>query len=178
VLTKAYRPTREINSSQRQQDQLTAEIKAQETYQQNPRLHGIIRTQFFHNSKSRIPQHTMEERSEFKKSHLMMLIEDFKKNINNSLKDIQENTGIQPLKRKHKNPLKIPGKYNQTGEGIEQNHPASKKGSRSNKEITKGDNSGDRKPRKEIRSHRCKHHHQNTRDRRENFRGIRYHRKH
>jgi hypothetical protein len=32
-----------------------------------------------------------------------------------------------------------------------------KKGNRNNKEITKGDNPGVRKPRKEIRSHRCKH---------------------
>jgi len=43
---------------------------------------------------------------------------------------------------------------------------------------TKGDNPGDRKPREEIRSHRCKHHQQNTRDRKENLRGRRYHRKH
>jgi hypothetical protein len=42
------------------------------------------------------------------KSHLMMMIEDFKKDINNFLKELQENTGKQPepLKRKHKNPLK------------------------------------------------------------------------
>jgi hypothetical protein len=41
------------------------------------------------------------------KSHLMMVIEDFKKDINNSLKEIQENAGKQKhLKRKHKNPLK------------------------------------------------------------------------
>jgi hypothetical protein len=33
-----------------------------------------------------------------------------------------------------------------------------KNGSRNNEEITKGDNSGDRKPRKGIRSHRYKHH--------------------
>jgi hypothetical protein len=46
------------------------------------------------------------------------------------------------------------------------------------KKITKGDNTGDIKPRKEIRSHRCKHHQQNTRDRRENLRCRRYHRKH
>ena len=49
---------------------------------------------------------------------------------------------------------------------------------RNNKEITKGDNPGDRKPRKEIRSHRCKHHQQNTRDRRENLRCRRFHREH
>ena len=39
----------------------------------------------------------------------MMLVEDFKKGINNSLKEIQENTAKQvekPFKRKHKNPLK------------------------------------------------------------------------
>ena len=38
------------------------------------------------------------------------------------------------------------------------------------KDTTKGDSSGDRKPRKEVRSYRCKHHQQNTRDRRENLR--------
>jgi hypothetical protein len=46
------------------------------------------------------------------------------------------------------------------------------------KSIRKGDNPGVRKPRKEIRSHRCKHHQQNTRDRRENLRCKRCHRKH
>jgi hypothetical protein len=41
------------------------------------------------------------------KPYHRILTEDFKKNINNSLKEIQENTGKQkPLKRKHKNPLK------------------------------------------------------------------------
>jgi hypothetical protein len=34
------------------------------------------------------------------------------------------------------------------------------------------------KQNKEVRSHRCKHHQQNTRDRRENLRCRRYHRKH
>jgi len=34
------------------------------------------------------------------------------------------------------------------------------------KKISKGDSPGDRKPRKEIRNHRHKHHQQNTRDRR------------
>jgi hypothetical protein len=45
-----------------------------------------------------------------------------------------------------------------------------KNGNRNNKEITKGENTEDRKPRKETRSHRCKHHQQNIRDRRENLR--------
>ena len=37
-----------------------------------------------------------------------MMTEDFKKDMNNSLKEIQENTGkqVEDLKRKHKNPLK------------------------------------------------------------------------
>ena len=47
-----------------------------------------------------------------------------------------------------------------------------------NKEITKGDHSGNRKPRKEVKSHWCKDNKQNTRDRRENIRYRRYHRKH
>ena len=51
----------------------------------------------------------------------------------------------------------------ETGEGIEQNHSGSNNGSRQNKEITKRNNPGNRKPRKEIRNHRCKHQ-QNTRD--------------
>jgi hypothetical protein len=40
-----------------------------------------------------------------------------------------------------------------------------------------GDNPGDRKPREEFKSHRCKHPQQNTRDRRDNLRCRRYHRK-
>ena len=64
------------------------------------------------------------------------------------------------------------------GEGNEQNHPGYKNGNRKNKEITKGNKTGDRKPREETMSHRCKHHQQNTIDRRENLRKRRYHRKH
>jgi hypothetical protein len=63
-------------------------------------------------------------------------------------------------------PLKITGKQIQTSEGIEQNHPGYKNRSRNNKEITKEDNTGHRKLRKEDRRHRSKHHQQNTRDRR------------
>jgi FtsZ-binding cell division protein ZapB len=42
------------------------------------------------------------------KSYLMMLVEDLKKGMNNSLKEIQENIAkqVEVLKRKHKNPLK------------------------------------------------------------------------
>ena len=42
---------------------------------------------------------------------------------------------------------------------------------------TKGDNPEDRNPRKEFRSHGCKHYQQSTKDRRENLRCRRYHRK-
>ena len=52
---------------------------------------------------------TPEKQDSDVKSYLMMLVEDFKKGINNSLKEIQENTAKQvekPFKRKHKNPLK------------------------------------------------------------------------
>ena len=53
------------------------------------------------------------------------MIEDFKKDINNSLKEIQENTGkqVEDLKEETQKSLKrITEKHNQTGEGIEQNH--------------------------------------------------------
>jgi gas vesicle protein len=47
------------------------------------------------------------------KSLLMMVIEDFKKDIKNSLKEIQENTGkqLEALKEETQNPLK---KYRKT----------------------------------------------------------------
>ena len=65
-----------------------------------------------------------------------MLIQDFKRDINNSLKEIQENAGkqLQSLKDKNKNFLKR--KHKQKSGGIEQNHPGSKNGSRNNKETT------------------------------------------
>jgi hypothetical protein len=80
----------------------------------------------------------------------MMMIEDFKKGINISLKEIQKNTSKQAeaLKEVTQKSLKELQENNQAGEGIEQNHPGSKNGNRNNKEITKGDNPGDRKPRK------------------------------
>jgi hypothetical protein len=61
------------------------------------------------------------------------------------------------LKRKQINLLKK-HRETQTDEGIEQNHPKCKHGNRNIKENANGDNPGDRKSRKEIRSHKCKHH--------------------
>jgi hypothetical protein len=83
---------------------------------------------------------------------------------------MQENTGkqVEALKERHKNPLQNYRKT-QTNGGIEQNHQRSKNGSRNNKEMTKRNNTGDRKPGKEIRIHGCKHHQENTRNRRENL---------
>jgi hypothetical protein len=104
VLTQAYRLTGGKRSSQRKQEHLipkitwwwktNARILPTET-----RLLGIIRTQYKHHSKSRIPQHTGKARFGFK-----ILSHDadrgIKKDINNSLKEIQENTGkkVEALK--------------------------------------------------------------------------------
>ena len=52
-------------------------------------------------------------------------------------------------KRHTKNNLKkITGKQNQTGHGIEQNHPKSKNGRKNNEENPKGDSTGERNTRK------------------------------
>jgi hypothetical protein len=56
---------------------------------------------------------TLKKQGLDRKSLLMKMIEGFKKNINNSLKEIQE-----PLKRKNKNPLRNYRKT-QTGKGDE-----------------------------------------------------------
>jgi hypothetical protein len=108
---------------------------------------------------------TLEKQDSHLKSHLMMMIGNFKKSINNSLKEIQENSGkqLKLLKEETQKSFKEL-QENTIKQAKEQNHPRSKNGNRNNEEITKGDNSGVRKPRKEIRSHRCKHHQQNTRD--------------
>jgi hypothetical protein len=79
------------------------------------------------------------------KEYLMMMIEDIKKDFNNSLKEIQENTAkeLQVLKEKQENTtkqvelLKKMAKYIQTGDGNEQNNTRPKKGSRHNKENPK-----------------------------------------
>ena len=62
----------------------------------------------------------------------MMMVEDIKKDFNNSLKEIQEKTAkeLQVLKEKQKKNI-------QTGDRNEQNHTRPKKESRHNKENTK-----------------------------------------
>ena len=72
-----------------------------------------------------------------------MMVEDIKKEFNNSLKEIQENTAkeLQVLKEKQGNTTKqvevLKGKHIQTGDGNEQNNTRPKKGSRHNKENPK-----------------------------------------
>jgi hypothetical protein len=110
-----------------------------------------------------------------------MMIEDFKKDINNSFKEIQENTGkqIEALKEETQTSLKeLQDNIHKWVKELNKTIQDLKNGTRNNKEITKRDNSGDRKPRKDIRSHRCKHQQQTIRNRRENLRCRRYHRKH
>ena len=78
----------------------------QEHYQQKTRKHDIIWTKFSNNS---IPifLNTSEKQDLNIKSHLMMLIEDFKKDINNSFTEVQENMSqhFQVLKNETQNSL-------------------------------------------------------------------------
>jgi hypothetical protein len=72
------------------------------------------------------------------KEYVIMMVEDIKKDFNNSLKEIQENTAkeLQVLTEnqenttKQVNVLKEKQENNQKGDGIEQNHTRHKKGSR------------------------------------------------
>ena len=91
-----------------------------------------------------------------------------------------DNTGKQvtPLKRKHKNPLKSYRKHSQKVNKLNKTIQDLKIKMETIKKITKGDNTGNRKPRKEIRSHGRKHYQEITRDKRESLRGRRYNRKH
>jgi hypothetical protein len=62
--------------------------------QLKPRLLGIIRNKLSHHGKSSIPI-TPEKQDMDLKSLFMMMMEDYKNKINNSLKEIQENTSKQ-----------------------------------------------------------------------------------
>ena len=95
------------------------------------------------------PNTTKKQDSDLK-SHLMMTIEDFKKDINNSVKEIQENIGKQletlkvetqkSLKELQENTTKQVKELNKTVQDL-------KNGNKNNKEITKGDNPEVKKPR-------------------------------
>ena len=133
----------------------------------------------------------------------MMLVEDFKKEINNSPKEIQENMAkhleglkeeaqkslgelqentakqVEVLKEETQKSLKKL-QENTTKQVKELNKTVHdlKNGNRNNNEITKRDNLEIENPGKGSGLIRHKHHQQNTKDRRENLRGRRYHRKH
>jgi hypothetical protein len=86
-------------------------------------------------ARSGYPNITKKQDSDLN-SYLMKMIEDFKKDINNSLKEIQK-TGkqLEALKEETHKSLKdiktnkqTNKQHNQTGEGIEQNHPGFKNG--------------------------------------------------
>jgi septal ring factor EnvC (AmiA/AmiB activator) len=94
---------------------------------------------------------TPEKQDSDLKSHLMKMIEKFKEDINSSLKEIQENIIQLKELKKTVQDLKI--------------EIATIK-----KKIRKGDNPGDGKSRKEVRNNKCKHHQQNTREKRESLR--------
>jgi hypothetical protein len=110
----------------------------------------------------------------------MMMVEDIKKNFNNSLKEIQENTAKQvedlkeekqkSLKELQENMTKQVMELNKTIQDLKRELDTIKKTqSEATLEIeTLGKKSG----------HRCKHQQQNTRDGRENIRCRRFHGEH
>jgi hypothetical protein len=80
------------------------------------------------------------------KAYLLMRVEDIKKDFNNSLEEIQENTAkelqvLKGKKGKHNQtgrcPYRKTGKHIQTGDGNERNHTRPKKRRRHNKENPK-----------------------------------------
>jgi DNA anti-recombination protein RmuC len=124
---------------------------------------------------------TQEKQDLDLKSLLRMMIEDFKENISKSLNEIQEDTCKQlealkeetqkSLKELQENTIKQLKEMNKTIQDLKMEIETIKK---SQKETAlELENLGNR-----FMSHRCKHHQQNTRDRRENLRCRRYHRKH
>jgi SMC interacting uncharacterized protein involved in chromosome segregation len=99
VLTQAYRPARGKSSIQRQHDQLIPEI----TRLQKASIRTLpteTKGTWHHQNPVLKPQQILDTPTHQKsktdlKSHLMMLIQGFKKDVNNSIKEIQENTGKQ-----------------------------------------------------------------------------------
>jgi hypothetical protein len=96
----------------------------------------------------------------------MMMVERIMKDVNNSLKEIQENTAkkLQVLKEKHRNTTKqveiLKEKQENTSKQVMEMNKTIldlKKGSRHNKENPKRGNTRDRNTGKEICNHRCKH---------------------
>ena len=111
----------------------------------------------------------------------MMMIEDYKKDINNSLKEIQENTGKQletlkeesqkSFKELQENTIKQVKKMTKTIQDVKTEQETIKKSQRET--ILELENLGKRSGVIDASITT-----RDTRDRRENLRGRRYHRKH
>ena len=107
------------------------------------------------------------------KAYLMMMVEDIRKEFNNSLKEIQENTAkeLQVLKEKQENTTKQVIEMNKDILDLKREVDTIKKTqSEATLEIET--------LRKEIWNHRCEYQQQNTRHGRENLRCRRLHREH
>jgi hypothetical protein len=99
VLTEANRITGGTGSSQRQLEHLTPEI----TRWQKANIRILLtETKTIRNHHNPVcpPQqdlntNTPKKQDSYLKSYLIILVEDFKKGINNSLKEIQKNTAKQ-----------------------------------------------------------------------------------
>jgi hypothetical protein len=124
---------------------------------------------------------TPEKQDPDLKAYLMMMVEDIKKNFNNSLKEIQENTSkeLQVLKEKQENTMKQVMKMNKTILDLKREVDTIKKTqSEATLEIeTLGKKSGTIEYKNNHRIHRIQEQ-QNTRDGRENLRCRRFHKEH
>jgi hypothetical protein len=80
-----------VIQTNKHQGYIDGKRQAQDHKQQKPKFMGIVRTQFSHTASPEYTN-TTENQESVLKSHLMKIIEYFKEDINNSLKEIQENT--------------------------------------------------------------------------------------
>jgi len=107
VLTHEVQATVRNSNTSEQQRPPDGKSQAQDAKQQKPRLLGILRAKFSQQSKYWISEHTGKARFRLK-SHFIMMKENFKKDINNSLKEIYENTSkqVEALKEETQKSLK------------------------------------------------------------------------
>jgi hypothetical protein len=110
LLIEANRITRGTSSNQRQLQQLTPEITR--WLKANVRILLTETMITHHPQKPALPPqphtNTPENLDKELKAYLMMMVEDIKKDFNNSLKEIQENIAkeVQVLKEKQENTTK------------------------------------------------------------------------
>jgi hypothetical protein len=189
VLKEVNRITSGTISSQRQLEHLPPEITRWQKANIRTLLTETKTTQHHQNPVCPpqqvldTPTHPKKQDSDLK-SYFMILVDDFKKDINDSLKEIQENTAkhvevlkelqektakqVEVLKEETQKSLKE-SQENTTKQVVELNKTIQnlKREVEKNKENPKEDNSGDRNSREEIRNHICEHQQQKTRDGRE-----------